>query len=186
MSALPRPELPAVGLTPAVGVPPAGEVTGVGEVFAVGVIVGEGFAVGVMVGGAGVGERVGVFAGVAVTGGRLTGEPCGPVGVGLPVVVPPGVAPVEGDELAIVLVLLELETRRMVMAVRGLLEASRAAIKCSPGAHVGLVASHTVTWNAPRAFIRTQACWWFWSSNDTLPSNKNVTLSDGLKPWPFS
>ncbi len=157
-----------------------------GEVFAVGVMVGEGFTVGVTVGVAGVGERVGVFAGVAVTGGRLTGDPCGPLGVGLLAVLLPGVAPVEGDVLAIVLVLLELETNRIVIAVRGLLEASRAAMKCWPDAHVGLVASHSVAWNAPCAFMRTQACWWSRLSNATLPSNKNVTMSDGLKPCPSS
>src|SRR5947209_7115583 len=78
--ALLSPVLEAVGLTRGVGVPRAGVVIGVGEGFTVGVTVGEGFTVAVTVGFAGVGERVGVLVGVTVTGGRLTGEPCGPVG----------------------------------------------------------------------------------------------------------
>ena len=162
LSALPSPALVVVGLVPAVGVPPAGEVTGVGEFFGVGVMVGEGFAGGDAVGEtgglAGVGERVGVFVGVEVTGGRLTGDPCGPLGVVLPVVMLPGVAPVVGDELAIVPLLLELEVKRTMVAVMGAPEASRTAIICWPCVHVVLVPSHRVIWNDPRASVRTQAC----------------------------
>jgi hypothetical protein len=144
LSALLNPALAAVGLAPAVGVPPAGEVTGVGEFFGVGVMVGDGCFVGVTVGFAGVGERDGVFVAVGVTGGRLTGEPCGPAGVVLPELTLPGVVPVVGDELAMVPVLLELEARRIVIAVIGVLEESRTAMICWPDVHLGLVASHTV------------------------------------------
>jgi hypothetical protein len=103
--ALPSPVLAAVGLAPGVGVPPAGVVTGVGELFTVGVTVGDFATVGVTVGVARVGEGVGVTGGnvgVTVTGGRPTGVPCAPVGVGVPVCVPPGVEFGTGDELATV------------------------------------------------------------------------------------
>ena len=77
--------LAAVGLTAGVGVPLAGVIVAVGEVFtvgaAIGVVVGDFAAVGVGVGvdrvGDGVGDT-GVNVGVMVTGGRLTGLPCGP------------------------------------------------------------------------------------------------------------
>jgi hypothetical protein len=113
--ALPSPVLAAVGLAPGVGVPLAGVEAGVGELFTVGVMVGELFTVGVMVGDAttvgvtvglaGVGEGVGFTGGnvgVTVTGGRPTGVLCGPVGVGVPLCVPPGVEFGTGDELATV------------------------------------------------------------------------------------
>ena len=156
LSAFPRAAC-AVGLTATVGVPPAGDEMGVGEGFTVGVRVGEGFAVGETVGVAGVGESTGVFVGVTVTGGRLTGEPCGPVGVAVPWLMVPGVAPGVDDELAIEPVLLELEANRMLIAVRGAPEASRTAIICSPSGHVGRVPSHRVVRNVPRASVRTQA-----------------------------
>src|SRR5579863_1592923 len=117
LRALPSPAL-AVGLTPAVGVPAAGDGTGVGEVFGVGVTVGEVFGVGVTVGVAGVGEAIGVFVGVTVTGGRPPGVPCGPPGVAVPLLILPGVAPDTGDELAIVPELVEPEANRMLIAVR--------------------------------------------------------------------
>ena len=73
----------------------------------------------------------------------------------------PGVVTGVDDELAIEPVLLELEANRTVIAVTGAPEASRAAIICSPSGHVGLVPSHRVVRNAPRALMRTQACFWF-------------------------
>ena len=100
-SALPSALLAAVGR--GVGVPRAGVFVGVGEVFAVGVTVGVVFTVGVTVG------VVWVGAGVTVTGGRLTGVPCGPAGTGVPECVPPGVTTGTGDELAIILLSLALE-----------------------------------------------------------------------------
>src|SRR3984893_12788251 len=103
--ALPSTVLAAVGLAPGVGVPMAGVVTAVGELFTVGVMVGDFATVGVTVGFAGVGEGVGVTGGnvgVTVTGGRPTGVLCGPVGVGVPLCVPPGVEFGTGDELATV------------------------------------------------------------------------------------
>ena len=86
--ALPSPVFAAVGLIPGVGVPRTGVLTGVGELFTVAVTVGE--------------VVVGEGVGVTVTGGRPTGVPCGPVGVGVPFCVLTGVVSGTGDAPAIV------------------------------------------------------------------------------------
>ena len=166
LRALPSPVLAAVGLTAGAGVPLAGVIVAVGEVFtvgaAVGVVVGDFAAVAVGVGvdrvGDGVGDT-GVNVGVTVTGGRLTGLPCGPGGVGVAVVcVPPGNDVGTGDELATVL--LGPATRRTSNVADCAPEASRAVMIWLPGDQWEPVPSHSTDWNVPCASARVEAGRW--------------------------
>ena len=147
----------AVGLTVGAGVPLAGVIVAVGEVLtvgaAVGVVVGDFAAVGVGVG------NTGVNVGVTVTGGRLTGLPCGPGGVGDAVAcVPPGIDVGTGDELATVL--LGLATRRTSNVADCVPEASRAVMIWLPGDQWEPVPSHSTDWNVPCASARVEAARW--------------------------